>query len=201
MSVDLQTINENCTRSDLIKYAEVLLSQQIWCWGCDIIRPKGNWLIDIGFKRIEPPENREDCPSVYSLELPRGQCVVLRGFGVFFGDPAHGGIFVPRYDFQPKYTTHATLENPPWSDEDLPALHLPAESERKVCAGLTVDLINWIHSYEVNVVEQLGVTYRQQTLTQWDNGKRPFIPAEQFATAWHALSFQIANTFWEKLWR
>mgnify|MGYP001447060105 CR=1 FL=1 len=24
---------------------------------------------------------------------------------------------------------------------------------------------------------------------------------EQFATAWHALSFQIANTFWDKLWK
>ena len=165
------------------------------------MRPEGNCLIEIGFKRIEPPDNRSDCPSVYSLELPRGQCIVLRGFGVFFGDPEYGGIFVPRYEFQPKYTTQPALDCPPWSDEDLPALHMPIASERKVCAGLTVDLINWIHSYEVNIVKQLGIGYRQQTLTRWDNGKRPFIPAEQFATAWHTLSFQVANTFWDKLWK
>ena len=120
MSATSQPLNELSTRSQLFKYAVTLLSQQIWCWGCDIMRPEGNWLIEIGFNRIEPPDNRKDCPSVYSLELPRGQSVVLRGFGVFFGDSAHGGIFVPRYEFQPKYTKSATLDRPPWSDEDLP---------------------------------------------------------------------------------
>ena len=74
------------------------------------MRPEGNWLIEIGFNRIEPPDDRKDCPSVYSHELPRGQSVVLRGFGVFFGDSAHGGIFVPRYEFQPKYTKSAAIQ-------------------------------------------------------------------------------------------
>ena len=134
MSVHLQAIDENCTRSELLKHAEGLLSQQIWCWGCDIMRPEGNWLIEIGFKRIEPPDNRSDCPSVYSLELPRGQCIVLRGFGVFFGDPEYGSIFVPRYEFQPKYTTQPALDCPPWSDEDLPALHMPMSHQNEKCA-------------------------------------------------------------------
>ena len=200
MSATSQPLNELSTRSQLFKYAVTLLSQQIWCWGCDIMRPEGNWLIEIGFNRIEPPDNRKDCPSVYSLELPRGQSVVLRGFGVFFGDSAHGGIFVPRYEFQPKYTKSATLDRQPWSDEDLPALHSPVESEQKVCAGMTLDLINWIYSYEADVTSRLGVTYRQQTLSRWDNGKRIVIPAEQLADAWHELSFSVANKFWDKLW-
>ena len=57
MSAQIQVIDETCTRRDLIKHAEALLSQQIWCWGCDIMRPNGNWLIEIGFKRIEPPNH------------------------------------------------------------------------------------------------------------------------------------------------
>ena len=65
---------------------------------------------------------------------------------------------------------------------------------------MTVVLINWIYSYEADVTSRLGVTYRQQTLSRWDNGKRIVIPAEQFADAWHELSFSVANKFWDKLW-
>ncbi|HCK70757.1 MAG TPA: hypothetical protein DHW38_04195, partial [Planctomycetaceae bacterium] len=63
-----------------------------------------------GFRQFEPPESRKDCSSVYSLELPDERVVVLRGFGVFYGDNRLGGIFMPRYEFRPMYTKHSKLE-------------------------------------------------------------------------------------------
>jgi len=186
---------QECVQREPIEHAVGLLSQQTWCWGRDILRPEGNWLLEIGFARLGPPADRQDCSSVYVLELPRRRCVVLRGFGVFYGDPERGGVFLPRYEFQPRYTTQARLDCPPWSDADLPELSPPTESQRNACASLTLDLIDWIRSYEVGIAGRLGIEYRRQTLTKWDNGKRPFTPAERFASAWRELSFQVAANF------
>ena len=187
MSVPLQAKEPQGMRGDLMKHAVELLSQQVWCWGRDILRPDGNWLIEVGFDRVEPPDDREGCSSVYSLALPNERCVVLRGFGVFFGDICHGGVFLPRYEFRPKYTTQATLESPPWADTDLPKLNPPKESKEQSCIILASNLIDWIHTYELNIVQRLGIEYRQSMLLDWDNGKRSMIPAEAMAGSWKML--------------
>jgi hypothetical protein len=181
--------------SEPLEHAVGLLCQQAWCWGRDILRPNGNWLLEIGFARLQPPADREECSSVYSLELPGGQCVVLRGFGVFYGDHHRGAVFLPRYEFRPRYTNQSTLNCPIWSAEDLPTLSSPSNSQRYACASLTWELIDWIRTYEVHIVERLGIDYRRRTLVQWDNGQRPFTPAENFASAWRGLSFRIAANF------
>ncbi len=178
---------------EFIEHAVGLLSQQVWCWGRDILRPEGNWLLEIGFERIEPPANRQPCSSVYSLGLPQGRCVVLRGFGVFYGDRERGGVFLPRYQFLPRYTKQATLERPPWSDSDLPSLRPPSKSQSPFCASLTLDLIDWIRTYEVNVVDRLGIEYRRSTLVKWDDGKQRFTPAEEMARAWRLLGIALAE--------
>lgn len=195
MSTALQVNDRERAEGELLAQAVALLSQQVWCWGCDILRPEGNWLLEFGFDRIAPPADRKDCASVYALAMPRGRCVVLRGFGVFYGDGRWGGVFLPRYEFHPRYTTHATLDCPPWSDADLPELSTPTESQRHACATLTLDLIDWMRRYEVNIVEQLGIEYRRSTLLEWDNGTRPVVPAENFASAWRELSFRVASNF------
>ena len=195
MAVVLPSEDPDSMQGDPLDNAIGLLSQQVWCWGQDILRPKGNWLLETGFARLTPPEDRKDCSSVYALELPGKRCVVLRGFGVFYGDQDHGGVFLPRYEFHPRYTTHSTLDCPPWSDSDLPMLCRPTDSQRHACATLTLELIDWIRSYEVNIIDRLGIAYRRQTLAKWNNGKRPYTPAEKFASAWRALSFQVAANF------
>jgi hypothetical protein len=184
-----------CESSHWLTQAAGLLNQQTWCWGRDIVRPEGNWLVTLGFERLSPPHERKGCSSVYFLELGRGRCVVLRGFGVFFGDSNRGGVFLPRYEFAPRYTLQSTLDCPPWSDADLPQLRLPTAENRYRCASLLLDLIDWIREYEVDVVQKLGLSYRRAVLTKWSNGRRPFIPAEQFASAWRELSFRVAGNF------
>ena len=195
MLVAPQVIDHEPAEGQVLKQAVTLLSQQVWCWGRDILRPEGNWLLQIGFDRIEPPADRKECSSIYALAMPHKRCVVLRGFGVFYGDGQRGGVFLPRYEFQPRYTTQATLVCPPWSHEDLPKMNAPTEGQKDTCARLTLDLIDWIQRYEVNIVEQLGIEYRRSTLLEWDNGTRPFVPAENVLSAWRELSFQVASNF------
>lgn len=179
----------------LIKQAVGLLSQQVWCWGRDIIRPEGNWLLETGFERIPPPSNRKDCASVYSLELPHERCVVLRGFGAFYGDCEYGGVFLPRFEFRPRYTTEWTLECPPWTDAEMPELKSPSEEEQSVCLSLTLAIIEWIQNYEKTIIEQLGVEYRMKSLEQWNSGRRHIVPAEEMVSAWEELAVQVADHF------
>lgn len=195
MSVASHSSDQQSVDPESIQQAVGLLSQQCWCWGRDVLRPGGNWLLEIGSERIEPPADGEDCSSVYSLQLPGDRRVVLRGFGVFFGDAQRGGVFLPRYEFEPKYTTQLELECPPWSGDDLPELRVPARSQRGVCAALVLELLDWIRHYEVDVVERLGIEYRRATLLKWNNGKRHFTPAESVASAWRTLSIQVAANF------
>lgn len=192
MSAASQEHDQENDAADVRRLALDLLSQQIWCWGRDILRPEGNWLLELGFDRIEAPEDRERCSSVYTLELPLNRRVVLRGFGVFYGDDSLGGIFLPRFEFGPHYTTHARLECPPWSIAELPACSAPNESQRDACASMASNLTNWIWSYEETIVERLGIDYRRSTLLEWDNGERSIIPAEEMASAWRGLSLRFA---------
>jgi hypothetical protein len=182
---------------EFIKNAVGLLSQQLWCWGRDILRPEGNWLLETGFIRIAPPLEHEDCPSIYTLRLPGERCVVLQGFGVFYGKSQRGGIFLPRYEFQPRYTTQSTLRVPCWTSKDLSRLQAPLESQQSSCMFLTLELIDWIRLYELNVWEQLGVEYRKSTLNEWDDGERLVVPAEEMPRMWRWLGTAFAGSFQE----
>lgn len=170
-----------------------LFSQQIWCWGCDIKRPEGNWLVELGFERTTPPADRESCSSIYALSLPQGRCVVLRGFGVLYGDPKYGSIFWPRYEFCPLYTTQPTLDGPLWSNTDLPNSTYQNCFHKTSCISLMLNLIDWIKSYEEQITDRLGIEYRRATLMKWHNGDRPFIASEEIIPAWHELSHQLAT--------
>ncbi len=185
--------DEQKVEDALNSVAARLLNQQIWCWGQDILRPEGNWLTKIGFERVEPPADRSEFSSMYTLALPQERSIVLRGFGIFYGDQKRGGIFLPRFDFRPRYSLRPQLQCPPWSIDDVPRMKRPSKSQRRLCATLTLDLIEWIRAYEVTVAEELGTKYRQGTLSQWDAGEHAITPAEEMAHAWSLLSIEFSQ--------
>jgi hypothetical protein len=190
----LSHFSGNYSREQNRVFAAGLLSQQIWCWGQDIERADGNWLQEVGFDRATPPEEEKDCASVYRRELPRGQRIVLRGFGVFFGDNRHGGIFVERFGFSPQYTQQSRLAIDAWSCEDLPPMAPPRDDKESiVCRLLVMGLTEWIVDYEWQIRERLGAAYRCNSLRQWNNGKRFYLPEEHMMSAWRQISLLVGS--------
>lgn len=192
MPASALTTGEDSVSNSPVDAAVSLLSQQIWCWGRDILHPDRNWLQKIGFEKQQPPIERQDCASLYTLRLPNQRHIVLRGFGIFYGHLTNGSIYLPRFEFQPLFFPQGSLPRPPWSDEDASDFHRPRSNQRNLCISLTLDLIDWIRGYEVRILNELGLQYRRDTLCQWNNGKRDVIEPEQVAAAWRELSFKLA---------
>ena len=44
--------SQQVEQEKIVEDAINLLSQQIWCWGKDIEKSEGNWLLEIGFSLI-----------------------------------------------------------------------------------------------------------------------------------------------------
>ena len=191
--MSLQTVKKFSSEKILISRASRLLSQQVWCWGRDIERSEGNWLMEIGFDRIEPEFKCDHCDSIYTLELPSGKRVMLRAFGVFYGNDQKEGIYLPRYDFLPKYSRRLNIKNPPWEKKDLPKLNYPNNLEVSNCIFLVSELVNWIRTYEENVVNILGLDYRKSTLLEWIKIRGLVIPAEDMVSEWKFLETQISE--------
>ena len=168
-----------------------LFNQQLWCWSRDIDCPGGNLLVRYGFQRIQKPRGSSD-PSLYRLDISPSARVILRGFGVFYGDDRWGGLFLRRCGFSPRMTPAADLPRPLWSDEDLPRLTDPLDDDLPRCRRLLLELIDWIRQYEVWILETKGVDYRRATLLPWLTKKKSVTPAAEMARAWRSLGVAIA---------
>ena len=172
-----------------------LYSQQLWCWGRDILRSEGNWLIQKGFDGLRAPAEKAGCKNIYSISLSETQSVMLRGFGIIYSDEELGTMFLPRSNFKPKYTSAVKLTQLPWEFSDLSELQNPIGEEQKLCLKMLDRVIDWIIEYEKEIQEQLGVEYRKNTLNGWDNGKRKVFPARQIIPMW----IKIRNDDYEEL--
>jgi hypothetical protein len=82
------------------RIASVLLDQQMWCWGRDIVRSEGNLLLQFGFRKERPPATVSGCTAYILTPFPGCQ-LILWGFGLFFGLESSGGVFLRRYEFKP----------------------------------------------------------------------------------------------------
>ena len=178
-----------------------LLNQQIWCWGRDIEFAEQNLLIQYGFQRIEKPAGSR-AASIYRLKLSPTKRVVLRGFGIFLGDDRLGGVFLRRFDFAPKLTFDSDLSRPAWSTDDLPQLQQALSNlDFTRCQQLLLALTDWIRAYEVWIIKNVGIAYRQSTLRDWNPKGERVVPAEEMAVAWRGLGTAIADDPWRFIGR
>jgi hypothetical protein len=151
------------------------MNQQSWCWGYDVGGEAANLLLEYGFSRTPPPVGLEKCSSVYRLDVSATRRVILRGFGVFYGNERWGGLFLPRFKWEPRLTPYADLSRPPWQESDLPPCRRPAADDRKNWGFLLDELLEWIVTYECWIIRRRGVAYRHRAIAAWKYGRRkPF---------------------------
>lgn len=187
MSVNIKPTQTETNIHNRIDFAIALFSQEIWCWGQDILRPEGNWLIEQGFELIRPPVEDKKLKNIYIIEPAEGRQIMLRGFGVIYTDTRFGSIYLPRYEFIPYYSASHELEILPWNVDCIPGFAPPFGVQRRYSALMLRELIQWIANYESNILQTLGYDYRLSTLEEWDDGKRVIIPPDDISLQWEKL--------------
>lgn len=173
----------------LRRWGEEMVHQQCWNWGQDIRRRQGNLLLEYGFTRHRIPdelaETTQGC-TAYRIGLPKRASLTLWAFGVFYGDPQYGGMFLARYRFLPKRLNTCDLAAPIWSLDQLPPRHTPrADEEWRATITLLTRALRWISEYERWVMEAYGLRYRRECLKRWE---QETIPAEKAAADWERLA-------------
>ncbi|MEM7476526.1 MAG: hypothetical protein AAF483_16180 [Planctomycetota bacterium] len=189
----------NFGSEDFAPIAEGLLSQQLWCFGQDIERADGNWLLEMGFQRKQPPSGKQNSASLYILKMASKRWLMLRGFGVLVGDEDHGLLFIERFAFKPVYTAEANLKMDPWDCDDMPIMKTVSSEKEPKARLLLLELIEWIIDYETRTIRELGKEYRCQTLERWDNGTRWCVSSDQMVDLWRKLSLAISDAVWRPL--
>lgn len=165
--------------------APKLLDQQLWCWGCDIRYAAGNLLLAYGFLKLKAPaETRQS--SAYTLCFTNGAQVTLWAFGVFYGAPTQGGIYLKRGGFAPCYTSAHRLPIEEWCAA--PACRAPATLAQ--CANaqsLLSALSMWIADYEAWVSARTAPDYRAACVAAWFAHKRA-IEGSAMVSAWRTVA-------------
>ena len=164
-----------------------LLNQQCWNWGRDIVRPEGNLLLEAGFLRQRPPEG-EAGSSCYTLALPNGDSLMLWGFGLLYGTPREGGVYLNRYEFRPVWLPSETIHGRVWKPDMIPAGQTPPSL--RVPVDLTVAAIRRIADYEEGALAHCGLEYRRAVLRQWKQASEQ-LPPHTLPRAWRALADAI----------
>lgn len=176
------TFDQRLANSPFLAASE-LLHQQFWCWGKDVENGSGNLLVEYGLTRTAPPTG-SNAVSLYRMEPSETSRVILRGFGIFFGDDQLGGLFLRRGSFEPLLTPFPDFERPVWLVDDLPRLRPPRQEELSKCHQLLDATIRWIADYERWVHSRLGASYRNRMLVAWRRSKHRAVSASMIVTSW-----------------
>lgn len=162
-----------------------LLNQQFWLWGQDIRRKGGNLLLRHGFERVRPPEGVQGS-RCYTLQLDENRTMALWGFGLFYGDPSLGGLYVSRFGLSPLLSESGEPPVAVWSPAHLTSFAQPANAREWVrVRPLLIAALRWISAYESWILEEMGPAYRYDCLAGWS---RPFCAADEGAAQWLRLA-------------
>ena len=52
---------------------------------------------------------------------------------------------------------------------------------------MLVQLIDWIITYEQNLITNLGIDFRNTIVEEWNNGKRQIIASDNIISEWEKL--------------
>jgi hypothetical protein len=156
---EAMTLGELSTPYEIEQLGKALLHQQLYVIGRDIVSRHGNLLMNYGCFRMQSPIS--GIPSTYSMNLGCSSRLALRGFGVFVGDDAIGGIFVHRYTFIPRWMPSSKFAPMAWLPGEMPRTRVSRyRGEKSQANGLLKRMIAWFIEYERWIDELLGVHFR-----------------------------------------
>lgn len=106
--------------ADIRRAAIPLLDQQMWCWGYDVRRTKGNLLLACGAEKRPSPDDRYH--SAYAFAA--GNCAVLNlwGWGIWLAHSEWGSLFVSRSRCRVRYSSEVIRMPDAWRARDLPPM-------------------------------------------------------------------------------
>jgi hypothetical protein len=178
-----------------VNFGEKLLHHQLWFFGKDIWHTDGNLLIRYGFERFGVPDGK-DGTNGYRLKINDLQEIVLFGFGVFWGDKHSGGIFLKRYEFNPKMLRCSSLKLPIWKKESLPHRFLPLNDLDKIAtAEMFKDFSEWLAGYENWIDENCCKSWRENCLDEWENAR---LSINRVRQGWKILENNLEKNIYEK---
>lgn len=166
-------------RGQQAKAGEALLHQQLWCFGADIRRCEGNLLLAYGFLRRRASQG-EVGSSAY-LHAAAGGSLALWGWGIWYGEPEAGSVFLRRYAFRPKWHPSPLCPDA-HTPERLGLWTAPRGSETTQVRALMAALCEAVADYE-RWVEHYAPGWRRTVLREWDT---PRVAAEATVAAWSA---------------
>lgn len=168
----------------------MLIDQQMWCWGCDVRRTDGNFLLLYGAQKRPSPNPRYN--STYVFPIDATTMLNLWSWGVWIASAHGGSLFIARSRFQMRYMRDAILMPDVWRKRDLPIKEDLAldRDDLAHCRGLLATALRWIGTYEVWLNRQVSSDYRDRTLANWPqkNRYKGGIPASEMAMRWFELS-------------
>ncbi len=158
-------------RGKRLSEASALLNQEIYLLGRDIQSSRGNLLLEYGC--CKEPSPYRGIHSLYTYHFSRQKRIVFRGFGVFFGASARGGIFLRRNQFDVGFLPEATLPRLPWVPALLPHFRHPKDPQERRNAGrLLFETVEWFRCYEGWVEKQFGRAFRMGQLSHYQRRGR-----------------------------
>jgi hypothetical protein len=164
----------------LVRAAQPLLDQQLFCLGEDIKHPDGNLLCALGFVR---ERDVSGTVSHYRRMDDGGVVLQVWGFGLFYSQPEMGGLFLERTRFAPRLAA----PEPPciWDRRQLGdrAARTTEDGERlrRLCRNAFLALAD----YEEAVLARVGLPWRAGCVARWFKTR---LPAATMATSWRTLA-------------
>ena len=121
---------------------------------------------------------------------------MLWGFGLFYATPQQGGVYLNRYQFQPRWLPSETVQEPIWKPDMIPAARTPPSP--RVPAELTVAAARRIADYEEWALAHCGLEYRCAVLRQWKQASKA-VPPQTLPLAWRSLAEAIEGQLHSEL--
>lgn len=149
----------------LLLLASQLMHQQLYLIGRDIESRHGNLLIQYGFKKTCAPDGR--AVSLYSMRFIGGYHLALRGFGVFVGKARLGGLFLRRYELEPRWMPSARFVPIVWLPQEMPRTRMVRKDEQYSAIQLATQVFQFFHTYERWIRDTYGKRYRAAQLVSF----------------------------------